>query len=95
VASIPLGNPKLKRHAAIFITRDCDGCQDLLKQFYDEREKYRVDIVLIPSPGEPKQELSQLWCSKEKGKVNDLDSLRWRMGNKADIEKRLLTKEEA
>ncbi|EON6124429.1 protein-disulfide isomerase HtdT, partial [Escherichia coli] len=74
---------------------DCDGCQDLIKKFYDEREKYRVDIVLIPSPGEPKQELRQLWCSKEKGKVNDLDILRWLMGNKADIEKRLLTKEEA
>ncbi|MBX0108885.1 DsbC family protein, partial [Salmonella enterica subsp. enterica serovar Typhi] len=95
VASIPLGNPKLKRQAAIFITLDCDGCQDLIKKFYDEREKYRVDIVLIPSPGEPKQELRQLWCSKEKGKVNDLDILRWLMGNKADIEKRLLTKEEA
>lgn len=27
--------------------------------------------------------------------MNDLDILRWLMGNKADIEKRLLTKEEA
>lgn len=95
VASIPLGNPKLKRQAAIFITLDCDGCQDLVKKFYDEREKYRIDIVLIPSPGESKQKLRQLWCSKEKGKVNDLDILRWLMGNKADIEKRLLSKEEA
>ncbi len=33
VASIPLGNPKLKRQAAIFITLDCDGCQDLIKKF--------------------------------------------------------------
>lgn len=95
VASIPLGNPKLKRQAAIFITLDCDGCQDLVKKFYDEREKYRIDIVLIPSPGESKQKLRQLWCSKEKGKVNDLDILRWLMGNKADIEKLLLSKEEA
>lgn len=95
VALIPLGNPKLKRQAAIFITLDCDGCQDLIKKFYDEREKYRVDIILIPSPGEPKQELRQLWCSKEKGKVNDLDILRWLMGNKTDIEQRLLTKKEA
>ncbi|HEC5167506.1 TPA: protein-disulfide isomerase HtdT [Escherichia coli] len=95
VASIPLGNPKLKRQAAIFITLDCDGCQDLVKKFYDEREKYRINIVLIPSPGESKQKLRQLWCSKEKGKVNDLDILRWLMGNKADIEKRLLSKEEA
>ncbi|EFS7177929.1 DsbC family protein [Escherichia coli] len=95
VASIPLGNPKLKRQAAIFITLDCDGCHDLVKKFYDEREKYRIDIVLIPSPGESKQKLRQLWCSKEKGKVNDLDILRWLMGNKADIEKRLLSKEEA
>lgn len=95
VASIPLGNPKLKRQAAIFITLDCEGCQDLIKKFYNERDKYRVDIVLIPSPGEPKQELRQLWCSKEKGKVNDLDILRWLMGHKTDIEKRLLTKEES
>ncbi|MGV7963682.1 protein-disulfide isomerase HtdT [Photorhabdus tasmaniensis] len=95
VSSIPLGNPKLKRQAAIFITLDCDGCKELIQKFYDEREKYRVDIILIPSPGEPKQELRQLWCSKEKGKINDLDILRWILGNKSDVENRLMTKKEA
>lgn len=95
VASIAVGNPKIPRQAALFITLDCDGCQELIKKFYDARAKYRVDIVLIPSPGEPKQELRRLWCSKEKGKINDLDILRWLMGNKADTEKRWISQKEA
>lgn len=95
VASIPLGNSKLKRQAAIFITLDCDGCMELVKKLYADRDKYRIDIVLVPSPGEPKEELRRLWCSKEKGKINNLDILRWLMGSKSDIEKRLLSQKEA
>lgn len=95
VASIPMGNPKLKRQAAIFLSLDGNDTQEIVKKFYDEREKYRIDLVLIPTPGEPKQELRRLWCSKEKGKINDLDILRWLMGNKTDIEKRLLSNNEA
>ncbi|EFL3029437.1 DsbC family protein, partial [Salmonella enterica subsp. enterica serovar Kentucky] len=37
----------------------------------------------------------RLWCSKEKGKINNLDILRWLMGSKSDIEKRLLSQKEA
>lgn len=95
VAAIPLGNPNIARQAALFITLDCDGCQELVKHFYDNREKYRVDLVLIPSPGEPKEELRQLWCSKEKGKINNLDILRWVMGNKTGVDNRLISKKEA
>ncbi|EDM7405608.1 DsbC family protein, partial [Salmonella enterica subsp. enterica serovar Stanley] len=62
---------------------------------YADRDKYRIDIVLVPSPGEPKEELRRLWCSKEKGKINNLDILRWLMGSKSDIEKRLLSQKEA
>lgn len=68
VASIPLGNPKLKRQAAIFITLDCDGCQDLIKKFYDEREKYRVDIVLIPSPASQSRNCVNYGAVKKKAK---------------------------
>lgn len=60
---------------------------ELVKKFYADRDKYRIDIVLVPSPGEPKEELRRLWCSKEKGKINNLDILRWLMGSKSDIEK--------
>jgi hypothetical protein len=95
VASIPLGNPKLKRQAAIFITLDCDGCEDLIKKFVADREKYRVDIVLIPSPGEPKKQLQRLWCSREKGKITDFDIIQWLTGNKADTEKRWLPVKES
>ncbi len=41
---------------------------ELIKKFYADRDKYRIDIVLVPSPGEPKEELRRLWCSKEKRK---------------------------
>lgn len=95
VAAIPLGNPNLARQAALFITLDCDGCQELVKHFYDNRDKYRIDIVLVPSPGEPKEDLRQLWCSKENGKINNLDILRWVMGDKSEVNKRLISKKEA
>lgn len=91
---IPLGNPKLARQAALFITLDCDGCQELVKHFYENREKYRVDIVLVPSP-EVKDDLRQLWCSKEKGKINNLDILRWIMGERSEVNKRLIPLKEA
>ena len=94
VAAIPLGNPNLSRQAALFITLDCDGCQELVKHFYDNREKYRVDIVLVPSP-EVKDDLRQLWCSKEKGKINNLDILRWIMGDKSEVNNRLISPKEA
>lgn len=68
VALIPLGNPKLKRQAAIFITLDCDGCQDLIKKFYDEREKYRVDIILIPPPVSQSKNYVNYGAVKKKAK---------------------------
>nr|WP_188093372.1 DsbC family protein [Photorhabdus heterorhabditis] len=95
VSSISLGNPKLNRQAAIFISLDCDGCQDLIKKFYDNREKYHVDVVLIPTPGAAKNKLRQLWCSKEKFKITDFDVLQWLTGNKDDVEKRLLSLEQS
>ena len=53
VALIPLGNPKLKRQAAIFITLDCDGCQDLIKKFYDIEQRLLTKKEAETCPAEP------------------------------------------
>ncbi|MCE9984696.1 Thiol:disulfide involved in conjugative transfer [Enterobacter hormaechei] len=95
VASIPLGNPELNRQAAVFISLDCKGCEEIVKKFFDQRDKYRVDLVLIPTPGEAKNKLRQLWCSKIKGKINDFDIVRWLSGEKKEVDKRLLSLEES
>lgn len=95
VASIPVGNPELTRQAAVFISLDCSGCEEIVKKFFDQRDKYRIDIVLIPTPGEAKNKLRQLWCSKIKGKINDFDIVRWLSGEKKETDKRLLSLEES
>lgn len=95
VASIPLGSPELARQAAVFISLDCAGCEKIVKKFFEQRDKYRVDIVLLPTPGEAKNKLRQLWCSKLKGKINDFDIVRWLSGEKNDVDKRLLSLEES
>lgn len=91
VTSIPFGNPAVKRQAAIFLSLDCENCIDVMKGLFDMRDKTNVDIVLVPTPGDARLKLRQLWCSKLKFKITDYDIIQWLLGNRNDVETKLMS----
>lgn len=91
VTSIPFGNPSVKRQAAIFLSLDCASCTDVMKNLFELREKINVDIILVPTPGDARLKMRQLWCSKLKFKITDYDIIQWLLGNRKDVEPKLMT----
>lgn len=80
ISSIAFGNPSLKRQGALFITIDCDGCQDLMKYLYEKRSELNLQIVLLPSVGPSAKFVRRLWCSRIKNKITDYDIIKWLVG---------------